>query len=854
MLLFAVKTNGFGSTHFFEKNDTYQLKIGDLYLVNLILKITIMKLKRLPVALLCATIATSAMAQQRQVSGTDVPLVFGAENTGAAFAEPVMPAISDLTPCVKLPDPFAWADGSGRSEDYNDWEKRRNEIRAQIEHYEIGPRPKVDRSDITATYANGQLTIVVKRGDKSLTMKSPVTMPSGNGPHPVIIGMNNPTGTLSAGLFPDCIQIAFKHDDVSTYGSLKDTDPYYTLYPEYKPVGGNSTVGQYSAWSWGVSRIIDAIEMLQDELNADLSHIAVSGCSYAGKMALYSGAFDERVALTFAQESGGGGVNSWRASQAFTKRTGTSVEKLDNTDYKWFCSSLRQFAGKEQLLPYDHHELVAMIAPRAVLVLGNPDYEWLGDESGYISTNAAIEVWKTWGIEDRIGYVYQGGHSHCQASDDQNTAVTTFADRFLRNKEANTKIRIAQSAGTVNFETADIDGWVSAWKKPADPRTPSIKISSDAADELVAPASIKVVANVTDIDNDVTCVTFYKNQVKIAVDSTAPYECVLTDLTPGQYNISAEAVDALGFDALSNYVSVTVVAPVINITKATAAPKIDGEVDDAWKAEGVQAIEAATALVGDYDAADVSGSIKLLWDEVNLYFLAEITDDALVNDGSTVYEDDNIELYFDCDYSHGSSYNTDDVQYSFRWNDTKISTIPSSYSTKGINFVTVATEKGWNCEGQIPWTTIKNVPANNKKIGFEFMINDDDDHGSRDAKLAWNSAADNAWSNPSFFGAVVIVGDVDASLIPKPETETEKGDGISQTQTEVSVYPNPATDVVNVMGINGEFEYKVLDATGRELKSGKSQKSVLVGNLEKGTYILQVKNATQKRNVWFIKR
>ena len=50
-----------------------------------------------------------------------------------------------------------------------------------------------------------------------------------------------------------------------------------------------------------------------------MSHIAVSGCSFAGKMALFSGALDERIALTIAQEPGGGGVNSWRVSETLGK-------------------------------------------------------------------------------------------------------------------------------------------------------------------------------------------------------------------------------------------------------------------------------------------------------------------------------------------------------------------------------------------------------------------------------------------------------------------------------------------------------------------------------------------------------
>ena len=55
-------------------------------------------------------------------------------------------------------------------------------------------------------------------------------------------------------------------------------------------------------------------------MKEDLSKIVVTGCSYAGKMALFSGEFDERIALTIAQESGGGGINAWRVAD---KRSGS---------------------------------------------------------------------------------------------------------------------------------------------------------------------------------------------------------------------------------------------------------------------------------------------------------------------------------------------------------------------------------------------------------------------------------------------------------------------------------------------------------------------------------------------------
>ena len=85
----------------------------------------------------------------------------------------------------------------------------------------------------------------------------------------------------------------------------KQTDPFYFLYG---PDATIANTGQYAAWAWGVSRIIDGLTLVQKDLPVDLKHICVTGCSYAGKMALFSGAFDERVAVTVAQESGGGGA------------------------------------------------------------------------------------------------------------------------------------------------------------------------------------------------------------------------------------------------------------------------------------------------------------------------------------------------------------------------------------------------------------------------------------------------------------------------------------------------------------------------------------------------------------------
>jgi hypothetical protein len=101
---------------------------------------------------------------------------------------------------------------------------------------------------------------------------------------------------------------------------------------------------------------------------------------------------------------------------------------------------------------------MAMVAPRALLVLGNPDYEWLADESGYVSSRAAHEVWKTFGIADRFGFSIVGGHRHCQLPDSQRPEVEAFVDKFL--------LGVADADTSVTkhpFAMVKVEHWYDGW-------------------------------------------------------------------------------------------------------------------------------------------------------------------------------------------------------------------------------------------------------------------------------------------------------------------------------------------------------------------------------------------------------
>ncbi|MGB3798849.1 MAG: sugar-binding protein [Lewinella sp.] len=761
-----------------------------------------------------------------------IPLVYGEENTGTTCDAPPLPEPAELTNYPLLPDPFAWSDGSGRVEDFTDWACRRNEIAAEISEYEIGPKP-VAPTDITATYTDDTLRVSITENGETLLLTSRVVMPEGDGPFPVVIGMNNATGSLPAELLEGVIGIPFVHNQVVTYTQTSDRnpdDPYYRLYPDL------TTVGNYSAWSWGVSRLIDGVEIVAEALNADLDHIAVTGCSYAGKMAIFSGAYDERIALTIVQESGGGGINSWRVSETIG-----NVEKIDNTNYSWFMRSMQtNFAGQVGLLPHDHHELMAMVLPRALLVLGNPDYEWLGDESGYVASRAVEQVYKRFGIADRFGFSFRDEHPHCQLPAESYPEVQAFVDKFLfEDGSVNTEVRYHE------FYDVNYQRWIADWAEPADPNAPVIALTGpDDGSLYEAPATITFTTSIEDANDNVAAVHFMNNNDTLYTDSLAPYEYRWQDAPVGTYSVFAMAADSAGLVGYSNVVSVTVRAPVASVFKTGEVPTIDGVADELWSNDSILIFDAENELIGsDVGTDDLSGTIQLIWDDDNLYFLAEVTDDTLVNDSDATYEDDNIELYFDVNNAKAGSYDDDDVQLSFAWNDgTTIGTIPGDHATAGIMYAITDTDFGYMVEGMIPWSVLGGSPGDSLLIGFDFMVNDDDDGGGRDGKLSWNATEDQAWTNPGLFGTVMLRGsDVLSKVI------TLRG-------RPITIFPNPTSGRLNVRGVDGPFDYEIYDAAGRLQSRDAGRQHVVTDGLPTGIYFLRLQVGTEAIQTRFVKR
>jgi hypothetical protein len=451
--------------------------------------------------LMAAAGAPSAFAQEKTWGDSSTPLVYNVENTGANYPAPNFPSFAQLPIIRPLPDAFRFAEGY-RDTSFQSWERRRNEIMAAVEKYELGPVPDCHDCTITSSYtppasgsSTGSLTVNVTRNGKTLTLTSGVYIPQGmgSGPFPALIPMELGSfsfggvtysfpppaqpdyGSLPASVFSGLpiATIGYVHTQVAGYAftspSVHTGDPFYLLYPELcaGTCSGTSNSGEYAAWAWGVSRLVDGIEIATKQsvnpMPIDVRHLAVTGCSYAGKMAMIAAAFDERIALSIAQENGGGGAPAWRVSHEIEAQG--SVEDVDDTNYDWWAGQMYQFAGDNVYkLPTDHEELMAMVAPRALLQTGNTDYYWLSNKSDYIASRATQEIYNTFGIGDRFGFYIDGGHAHCATLPAEAPAVASFVNKFMLGQlGTNSDVEVYPTTSPNNYSLIDYKRWTWWW-------------------------------------------------------------------------------------------------------------------------------------------------------------------------------------------------------------------------------------------------------------------------------------------------------------------------------------------------------------------------------------------------------
>lgn len=148
--------------------------------------------------------------------------------------------------------------------------------------------------------------------------------------------------------------------------------------------------GVISVWAWMISRAIDAVET--DPRFADTPFIAY-GHSRRGKAVLLAAARDERIAVTLAHQSGTGGA----ALQ--NDRVGEPIAAITSSYPHWFATRYSAFADNEDALPVDQHALLALIAPRAVLIGAAWRDAWSDPSGAFRAAEAASLAWTLQGAD-----------------------------------------------------------------------------------------------------------------------------------------------------------------------------------------------------------------------------------------------------------------------------------------------------------------------------------------------------------------------------------------------------------------------------------------------------------------------
>jgi hypothetical protein len=201
--------------------------------------------------------------------------------------------------------------------------------------------------------------------------------------------------------------------------------------------------------------------------------------------------------------------------------------------------------------------------------------------------------------------------------------------------------------------------------------------------------------------------------------------------------------------------------PAATIIPTATPPVIDGNEDAAWSA--APRYKLANVMFQPLSSPDdLSAEYRAMYDEHNLYVLIDVTDDNLNNDSGQDqwWFDDSAEVYIDTDNSKSNQYDNDDAQYYFVWDRTKptMGVHNEHGRLENVEFAMVTTDKGYRTEIKFPWATLGKKPATGAKIGLDVQVNDDDNGGERDTKIAWFGRHDTAWENPQTFGNAELAG------------------------------------------------------------------------------------------------
>lgn len=215
------------------------------------------------------------------------------------------------------------------------------------------------------------------------------------------------------------------------------------------------------------------------------------------------------------------------------------------------------------------------------------------------------------------------------------------------------------------------------------------------------------------------------------------------------------------------------------INKTASAPLIDGEMDSVWnKGTWMDIKNIRWTRIKEVQPADISASFKMLWDSANCYFFVKVRDNVkFCSTYSTEFERvydlklkdlDGVDLFFESQNNKETALNSKTFSNKkFTYHSDSICSsgaTPENAILKGIDFAQRDTKDGYIMEIKYPWKDLGIIPANNKEIGLEVNVVDNDNYvpspgilPKKATMLSWN---DITGRNPNvrtdIYGTIIL--------------------------------------------------------------------------------------------------
>jgi hypothetical protein len=356
-------------------------------------------------------------------------------STRIVVAETKLPEPDQLPSHPELPDPLVFFNGN-RVTSKKQWiEKRRPELKALFQHYMYGYLPphakiksKVEYEDTKAF--GGKATL----RDVTISYGPPGTPPvqlllvvpnARKGPAPVFLGIafcgnhalvNDPAVRIpqvwmypGPGVKDHRATEAGRGKQIDVWALEQSIDRGYAVATFYsgdvdpdradvregiqahlRPKDAKPTdhdYGTIAAWAWGAQRVVD---YLSEHRDIDRTRIALVGHSRLGKAALLAAALDERIALAIPHQAGCGGTAPSRSNNPKAE----SVKRINTSFPHWFDGAFKKFNDHTDKLPFDQHCLIALMAPRPVLLSNAVEDQWANPPGQFQMLQAADPVYR----------------------------------------------------------------------------------------------------------------------------------------------------------------------------------------------------------------------------------------------------------------------------------------------------------------------------------------------------------------------------------------------------------------------------------------------------------------------------